>query len=176
MNLEAIAPIIQQIVKDTLRERRYLFGFQGKTGVTNKVASGTLVNSVRVNVKNKNDINTLEIDIAGYGNFVEEGRLPGLRGVPVEAIKIWMEEKGIGIRNEQGKFVKGHRQRKKNYKTGKGDVYSIAFAIQKSIERFGIRSSGFTEIALGKIAENKKIMSLLEGQAIQDLMNIIQQS
>jgi hypothetical protein len=173
MDLNKIAPLIQKDVQDALKERRYSFGFQGRMGLTNKIASGNLFNSVKVEVKEKDNINTLSIDMLGYWQFVEEGRLPGRKGVPVEAIKIWMEEKGIGIRNERGRFVKGHRARKKSYKTGKDDVYPIAFAIQKSIQKFGIRSAGFLEVALGKISEDKKINELLEGDVMSDLIKII---
>jgi len=175
MNLEAIAPIIKKIIQDTLRERRYPFGFQGRTGLSNKVASGTLLNSVQV-VKVQNEgIDTLELIMPGYGQFVNDGRLPGKKGIPVEAIKIWMQEKGIGVRDERGRFVKGNRQRTKNFNTGKGDVYPIAFAIQKNIQKFGIRQSGWIPIVMGKIEEDRKIRELLEGQAMADLIKILEQ-
>lgn len=173
MDLVAIAPIIEKLVKDALRERRYTFGFQGRTGVSNKIASSTLVNSVKVNVRDINNINTLEIDIAAYGNFVDEGRLPGKKGIPVSAIMQWLGEKGIGVRDERGRFVKGNKEMSKSLKGNK--ILPIAFAIQKSIQRFGIRSSGFIEVALGKIEQDKKIMSLLEEQTMEDLIKIIQQ-
>jgi hypothetical protein len=173
MNLEAIAPVIEKIVKDTLKERRYPFGFQGRTGLSNKVASGTLVNSVKVVATNDNNVQNLSIDIAGYGNMVDEGRRPGLRGIPVEAIRQWLEEKGIGVRDERGRYVQGHRKRAAANKTA--EILPIAFAIRKNIEKFGIRSAGFIQISLGKIAENKKILSLLEDSAMADLIKIIEQ-
>ena len=175
MNLEAIAPIIEKIVKDTLKERRYPFGFQGRTGLSNKVASGTLVNSVKVNVKNNNNINSLEIDIANYGNLVDEGRLPGKNGIPVEAIKIWLQEKGIGVRDERGRFVKGHGKTRQSHKTVKkeGGILPIAFAIQKNIQKFGIRPSGFVQASMENIQNNQKIMDLLEQQTMNELLNII---
>jgi hypothetical protein len=173
MNLEAIAPIIEKIVKDTLRERRYPFGHQGRSGLSNKVASGTLVNSVKVNLIQTNNVQTLELDIAGYGQFVNDGRVPGKKGIPLSAIMQWLNEKGIGVRDERGRFVKGHKEMAKSLKSN--DIHPIAYAIQKSIERFGIRSSGWIPIAMGKIQESQKIMGLLEGQAMADLIKIIEQ-
>jgi hypothetical protein len=41
MDLDALAPIIAQIVKDSLNEKVYLFGAYQK-GTTNRVASGKL--------------------------------------------------------------------------------------------------------------------------------------
>jgi len=178
MDLNQITPIIEKLVKDTLRERNYPFGGRPGSvygGLSNKVASGTLVNSVKVLTKRQNDINSIEIDIAAYGIFVEEGRASGKNFVPVSAIMQWLTEKGIGIRNPQGQFVKEHRKTKKKYEEAKktGNILPAAFAIQSSIKRFGIRATNFTELALNKISQDKQILSLLEGQAIDDLMSLI---
>jgi hypothetical protein len=175
MNLEAIAPIIEKIVKDTLKERKYPFGHK-VTGIGTKVASGNLVNSIRVNVtRNTNNEKTLEVVIPGYGQFVDQGRMAGDTPVPISAIMQWLSEKGIGIRDETGKFVKGHGETKRKYdranKTGK--VLPIAFAIQKGIEKWGIRRTGFVQESLNRLADNRKIMDLLENQTMQDLLNKI---
>ena len=174
MNLEAIAPLIEQIVKDTLRERRYPFG-RKITGVGNKIASSTLVNSVKVLPVKNGDQETLEIDIAAYGNFVDEGRQQGKPFVPITAITQWLTEKGIGIRDERGRFVKGHGKTRQSHKTAKkeGGILPIAFAIQKNIQKFGIRPSGFIQAFLENIQNNQKIMDLLEQQTMNELLNII---
>jgi len=178
MNLEEITPIIEKIVKDTLRERRYPFGGRPNSlysGLSNKVASATLINSVRVNIVRQDDVSGIEIDISPYGLFVEEGRMAGSKEVPVSAIMQWLGEKGINVRDERGRYVKGHRKFKQQYEEAKqtNKILPAAFAIQKSIKRFGIRSTNFTEMAMHRISENKQIMNLLEGQAIQDLLKLI---
>ncbi|CAB5214278.1 hypothetical protein UFOVP185_45 [uncultured Caudovirales phage] len=178
MNLEEITPIIEKIVKETLRERRYPFGGRPNSlynGLSNKVASATLINSVKVNTIKQNDVSGIEIDIAPYGLFVDEGRRAGSKEVPVSAIMQWLGERGINVRDERGRFVKGHRKFKKQYEEAKQNnkIVPAAFAIQKSIKRFGVRASNFTEMAMFRISENKQIMDLLEGQAIEDLLNLI---
>jgi len=174
MDLQVIAPVVEQIVKDTLRQRRYPFGNK-ITGVGNKVASGTLVDSVRVLPVRNGDQETLEIDIAAYGNFVDEGRQSGKQMVPVSAIMQWLLEKGIGIRDERGRFVKGHGKTRKSHKTAKktGDILPIAFAIQKNIQKFGIRPAGFVQKSLENIQNNEKVINLLEQQSMNELLNII---
>ena len=158
MNLEEITPIIEKIVKDTLRERVYPFGGRQNSlysGLSNKVSSGNLLNSVKVNIQKQDDFTGIEIDIAAYGMFVEEGRMPGKK-VPVSAIMQWLGEKGINVRNEKGRFVKGNRKFKKEYEEAKsnGKILPAAFAIQKSIEKFGIRASNFSEKAFYKISQD----------------------
>ena len=55
MDLEKIAPIIENILKKTLEQKRYPFGFAKYKGVGNKVASGKLKNSISVEVKKVNE-------------------------------------------------------------------------------------------------------------------------
>ncbi|CAB5212689.1 hypothetical protein UFOVP187_43 [uncultured Caudovirales phage] len=174
MDLNVIAPLVEQIVKDTLRQRRYPFG-RKITGVGNKIASSNLVNSVKVLPVKNGDQETLEIDIAAYGNFVDDGRQPGKKMVPISAITQWLTEKGIGIRDERGRFVKGHGKTRQSHKTAKkeGGILPIAFAIQRNIQKFGIRSAGFVQASLENIQNNDKIINLLEQQSMNELLNII---
>ena len=139
MNLESIKPIVEQIVKDTLLERRYEYGFPAK-GVSNKKATGGLVNSIKVvQIKENNtDILRVEMKDPNY-KFVEEGRAKG-KYVPIKAILKWMAQRGIGIRNEKGQFVKDDAART-----------AAAFRISNSIRVNGIRASRFIEIAKGRI-------------------------
>lgn len=162
MNLEAIRPIIEDIVKKTLLEKRYEYGFPAK-GVSNKKATGGLINSIKViKVREDNeDILRVEMKDPNY-KFVEEGRAKG-KYVPIKAILKWMAQRGIGVRNKKGQFVKDDAGRK-----------SIAYAISNSIKVNGIRSTGFIEIAKGRIKENNQILQLLEEAAMQELIEIIE--
>ena len=159
MNLEEIAPIIEAIIKETLAQKRYPFGFDKFKGTGNKVASGTLYNSVKVIPETKNDMTTLNIEMAEYYQWVQSGRLPRKNFVPINALLSWIKSRGIKGKDKKGRDIKDK---------------SLAFAIQKNINRFGIRPSNFIDISFEKILENERIIDLLEGQAFEDLIDIIE--
>jgi len=162
MNLEAIKPIVEQIVKDTLLEKRYEYGWPSK-GVSNKKATGGLINSIKVIQIEENNTDVLKVEMKDPNyKYVEEGRAKG-KYVPIKAILKWMAQRGIGIRNEKGQFVKDDAART-----------AAAFRISNSIRVNGIRSTGFIEIAKGRIEENKQIMRLLEDAAMQELIDLIE--
>jgi hypothetical protein len=162
MNLEAIRPIVEQIVKDTLLEKRYEYGWPSK-GVSNKKATGGLINSIKVIQIQENNTDILKVEMKDPNyKYVEEGRAKG-KYVPIKAILKWMAQRGIGIRNEKGQFVKDDAART-----------AAAFRISNSIRVNGIRSTGFIEIAKGRIEENKQIMRLLEDAAMQELIDLIE--
>jgi len=167
MNLDAIRPIVEQIVKDTLLEKRYEYGWPSK-GVSNKKATGGLINSIKVIQIEENNTDILKVEMKDPNyKYVEEGRRKGTakgKGyVPIKAILKWMAQRGIGIRNEKGQFVKDDAART-----------AAAFRISNSIRVNGIRSTGFIEIAKGRIEENKQIMRLLEDAAMQELIDLIE--
>ena len=161
MNLEAIKPIVEEIVKNTLLERRYEYGFPTK-GVSNKKATGGLVNSIKVVQINENNSDILRVQMKDPNfKYVEYGRAKG-KYVPIQAILKWMAQRGIAIRDEKGRFKKDEDAR-----------LSAALKISNSIRVKGIRATGFIEIARQRIKENKKIMQLLEEAAMQELIEII---
>ena len=161
MNLEAIKPIVEQIVKDTLLERRYDYGFPSK-GKSNKKATGGLVNSIKVVQIKENNTDILRVEMKDPNfKYVEYGRAKG-KYVPIKAILKWMAQRGIAIRDEKGRFKKDDDAR-----------LSAALKISNSIRVNGIRATGFIGIAKKRIEENKKIMQLLEEAALQQLIEII---
>ena len=160
MDLSTIAPIIEEIIKETLEERRYPFGFSKFKGVGNKVASGRLRNSVSVSVQqNKQDIQILQVYMEDYWQWVQSGRLPGKKGVPIGSIEQWIKERGLKGRNKKGKYITNR---------------SFAFAIQHNIKRFGIRPSNFLDIALDRIIKDTRITDLLGEAAYEELINLIE--
>ena len=66
MDLEKVAPILEQIIKESLEEKRYRFGFAKYQGTSNKVASGTLARSVQVVTKQTNDGAVLQVLMEEY--------------------------------------------------------------------------------------------------------------
>jgi hypothetical protein len=160
MDLEKIAPIIEKIMKDTLEQKRYPFGFAKFKGVGNKVASGKLRDSISVNVVKVNEGETIiQVLTAEYAQWVQSGRLPGKKGVPISALEQWIKDRNLTGRDKKGRFIKRR---------------SFAFAIQSNIKKFGIRPSNFLDVALEMIANDPKIMDLIEEGSFDELLNIIE--
>jgi hypothetical protein len=160
MDLDKIAPIIQNIMKKTLEQKSYPFGFAKYKGLGNKVASGKLRDSIQVVTKKVNEDETIiQVITAEYAQWVQSGRLPGKKGVPISAIEKWIKDRGLTGRDKKGRFIK----RK-----------SFAFAIQTNIKKFGIRPSNFLDVALEMIAEDPKIMELIGDEGYDDLINLIE--
>ena len=159
MDLEKIAPIIETIMKKTLEQKRYPFGFAKFKGTGNKVASGKLRDSISVNVVEQKGETIIQVISEEYAQWVQSGRLPGKKGVPIAAIEQWIKERGLTGRDKKGKFIKKR---------------SFAFAIQNNIKKFGIRPSNFLDVALEMIAEDPKIMDLIGDEAYDDLINLIE--
>lgn len=160
MDLEKIAPIIENIMKKTLEQKRYPFGFAKFKGTGNKVASGKLRDSISVVTKKVNEDETvIQVISEEYAQWVQSGRLPGKKGVPIDALEKWIKERGLTGRDNRGRFIKRR---------------SFAFAIQNNIKKFGIRPSNFLDVALEMIANDPKIMDLIGDEAYDDLINLIE--
>jgi len=159
VNLEEIAPLIEENIKKALAEKRYPFGIKTKPGISNKIASSSLYNSVEV--KQNND--TLEVLMNQYWKYVQSGRLPGKKGVPLEAIEKWIKNRRLSDklkgRDKKGRFITNR---------------SFAFAIQKNIKRFGIPPSNFLDVAIENIFEDKRIIELLGEATLEDLIDKIE--
>jgi hypothetical protein len=158
MDLNAIAPILEDIIRQSLYEQRYKFGFDKYKGVSNKVASGTLARSVEVQTKTNNGITELQILMAEYGQWVQSGRVPGKGYVPVGSLIKWIKQRGLKGRDKKGKFM-----------TDK----SFAYAIQQNIRKFGIRPANFLDVSMEKIMADERITDLLGEAAYEDLINAI---
>ena len=159
MDLEQIAPILEDIIRQSLYEKRYPFGFSKNKGVGNKVASGTLARSVQVVVKQSQDVTVLQVLMEEYGQWVQSGRRPGKKYVPIGSLMKWIKERGLKGRNKKGKFI-----------TDK----SFAFAISRNINKFGIRPSNFLDISMEKIMNDPRIVELIGDSTYEDLINTLE--
>jgi hypothetical protein len=165
MDLEAIAPILEDIIRQSLYEKRYPFGFANDRGVGNKVASGTLARSVEVNVgKRKSPYGNYEayffqVLMEEYGQWVQSGRSGGKGYVPVGSLMRWIKQRGLKGRDKKGRFM-----------TDK----SFAFAIQTNIKKFGIRPSNFLDVSLEKVLNDSRIVELMGDASYEDLINVIE--
>jgi hypothetical protein len=159
MDLEKIAPIIENILKKTLEEKRYPFGFAKFRGLGDKVASGKLKDSIQVTVVTRKDNTVIQVLAEQYSQWVQSGRLPGKKGVPISVLEEWIKSRGLQGRDKKGKFIK----RK-----------SFAFAIQTNIKKFGIRPSNFLDVALETISNDPKIVELIGDESYEELINLIE--
>ncbi len=88
-------------------------------------ATGKLINSFEQRVIEVPNSIVIEILMNDYGIYVNEGRKPGGKKVPISALVKWIEQKAI---------VNGDKE-----------VKSLAFAIQQTIHREGIPTKGSFE-------------------------------
>jgi len=170
MDLEALAPIIADIVKQSLSEKVYLFGRYQK-GTTSRVASGRLRDSIGAVVEdNKQGIQVIRITALGgkrledtYAYWLINDRKPG-KWANINAIKEWIyNKKSFRIRDyKTGKFLPKTEE----------NVDSVAFVIARSIGRFGFQNipKNFIEISIDKIMSNEKITQIIEDATIDDLL------
>jgi hypothetical protein len=158
MDLESIAPILEDIIRQSLYEQRYKFGFANYRGVSNKVASGTLARSIEVQTVQKGPITELQVLMAEYGQWVQSGRLPGKGFVPVGSLMAWIKQRGLKGRDKKGRFM-----------TDK----SFAFAIRTNIKKFGIRPANFLDISFERIFEDPRITELMGEEGYEELTNRI---
>lgn len=177
MDLEALAPIIADIVKESLNEKVYLYGAYQK-GLTNRVASGTLKNSIGAVVEdNKQGIQVIKLTALNgqpitntYAYWLIEDRKGGGEGkfANIDAIKDWiMNKKSFRIRDyKTGQFLP---------KTEK-NVDSVAFVIARSVGRWGFQNKpkNFITIAIDKIMKNQQITQIIEDATYDDLLKKIE--
>ena len=90
---------------------------------TGHKASGALEKSIEAVVKRGSDMYVIEGSMAKQGEFVIRGRQAGLKGVPIDALVKWIENKGF---TDSAKSTRG-----------------IAFAIQTNIKKKGIKPDDF---------------------------------
>jgi len=177
MDLEAIAPIIEDIVKQSLSEKVYIFG-RFQKGLTSRVATGNLVRSIKaVVIDNKQGVQAIQMQAFGkpllntYAYWLAEGRKPGANGTGGNlqpAIEEWIRKKtSFKIRDfKTGRFLP------KNDK----NIKSAAFLVARSIARFGYQNKpkNFVEISYDKIINNKQIEDLIGQATIDDLLNALE--
>jgi hypothetical protein len=156
MDYAVIAPIIKDTIQDVLSQRVYPFGFAKYRGLSDKVASGRLRNSVSVEVIPSEDRPIIRIFMEEYWMWVQSGRLPGKKSVPVDAIEQWIRQRGLTGRDKKGRFIKRR---------------SFAFAIQTNIKKFGIRPSNFLDKAFNLLETDQRILDALGQEAFDELIN-----
>lgn len=202
INAQQIAELIDNMLKDLLEQPIYPYG-NTKFGMGNKVASGSLRDSIEVKVVRKNTNIAIELFANDYFQWVQSGRAPGKKGVPVSAIMQWMGYRGITATDSNNQkygalqsqvataYIINKGRIKKNKKPLPMDVLikwvkdknirfnidlqkGMAFAIQSNIKKFGIRPANIEDKLFEQIATNDDIVMLLGDLAFEDLVDRIE--
>jgi len=176
MDLSKIAPIIEDIVKESLSEKVYIYG-RYQRSLTSRVASGRLRNSIKaVILDNKQGIQTIQVQAFGqplsntYAYWLAEGRKPNSDGgfANIGAIEQWIKDKkSFKIRDyKTGKFLPKNEKNIKN----------TAFVVARSIGRFGYQNKpkNFVEISYDLILKNTEITRLIENAGYDELLKALE--
>lgn len=89
-----------------------------------KVATGDLINSIKISVDNNGKTPSISIDGNSYFEVIETGRKPG-KYVPISPLKEWIKAKGI--------------------ETDPARITSRAFAISNAIKKKGVKANPIVE-------------------------------
>lgn len=132
---------------------------QQEVEIQKHVASGKLRDSFEYRVKSTGNGISLEIYSEDYGQYVETGRKPGAKRVPIAALMEWIRLKAIATEDKQ--------------------VRSIAFAIQEKIYREGTPTSNSRKLAARRtghlqfvIEQSTNEMTRVMDKRIQDNMRL----
>ena len=129
-------PILQQIAQyltDTLQMELLN---QGHT------ASEALFDSIKTIVERTLTGITITTEALYYAKFVNAGRKPGTKGVPLDVLVEWIRRKRLNM--------EGKRER------------SVAFAMQRSIRDKGIKPSRFIDKSIEKFDKSKRLENNIE--------------
>ena len=129
--MEELADMFQKALKDNLAKpypyAPGYFGQKPKTGTRNmKKKTGNLYNSI--NVSFDPATNRMKVNMLNYWKYVNDGRQPG-KYVPLKPLMDWIRVKGLN-RDKRGRFKKFN-------------IKGTAFAISKTIQKFGIQPTNF---------------------------------
>lgn len=136
-----LAMKFQQALKSELsKPYPYAPGYSGNrpsSGLRNmKQKTGNLYNSIRVSFNPSDD--QIKVVMLNYWKYVNDGRKPGTY-VPIKPLINWIKTKGMN-RDVKGRFKKFN-------------IKGTAFAISKTIQRFGIRPTNFYDNAFDVFME-----------------------
>lgn len=162
--LNEYAATVVERAQSNLRIKRRV---RGK--VVNRVASGTLLNSLTYKLRIRYNKPTIDFTVKGdagrYADVIEYGRKPGAKMPPVSAIEKWIRIKPLKLRNRQGEFIK----------STESAIKSAAFAIAKSIGENGIEGINYYQDAINDTWEDyseQLIQAYAKGVEQRFLLNL----
>lgn len=155
MDLTKVAEIVQDTFKQALEEKRYRFGMPQPRGIGNKVASGSLRDSIQAVATNDGIL----VFMNDYGKWVQSGRKAG-KYVPIKPLEEWIKRRGINFKSKFGKTL---------------TTRQMAYAISTNIAKYGIPSDpGWMDVAIENLYNNKELEELLGELTVDDLINALE--
>ena len=123
------------------------------------VASGALGKSIKLNVQPKvklfGQIYRMQIRMAEHGEYLDKGRKPG-KGVPPGVLEEWLTRPNVLAR------ITGQDKQLKDYQ-----INSLAFVINRSIKKKGIKPKNWIQPAFDKVTP--KIAGVVEAALAEDI-------
>lgn len=141
-------------------------------GLSGKVASGNLQNSVQYEVNNEG----LFIWANGYLKYVEDGRRANMPPPPIQAILDWIAMKGIIAEGITSRKVTNNKTGKTRVRRDQVDISQkrAAFAISRSIGQKGFPGTSIVRPVINEIqdplmeAVSQVVANVLGDQIAQD--------
>lgn len=140
--LDQLGSLFVNYMKKRIQEKIYPYGWVGdppsSRGVGNKVASGNLLNTLDYRVSDDGGKAVLILTYQDYFKYVNLGRKPRVKRVPLDVLFKWIKIKKIRGRDKKGRFIKD---------------MSLAWAIQTNIFKYGIRPANIYDKTLDSIED-----------------------
>jgi hypothetical protein len=166
--LNEYAATVVERAQSNLRIKRRV---RGK--VVNRVASGTLLNSLTYKLRIRYNKPTIDFTVKGdagrYADVIEYGRKPypgdPTKRPPYKDIMRWIKIKPLKLRNRQGEFIK----------STESAIKSAAIAIAKSIGENGIQGINYYQDAINDTWEDyseQLIQAYAKGVEQRFLLNL----
>lgn len=139
--LQKLGTLFVKMMKKKIKEKIYPYG-NPESGRGDKYASGNLYNTLTATVMpNGNDFE-LVITYADYFKYVNQGRRPLVKKVPLTALLGWIKIRGIrGVKRGKGRGA------------GRISNLSLAFAIRENIYKYGIRPANIYDKGLDSLED-----------------------
>jgi hypothetical protein len=96
---------------------------------------------------------SVEVFMPNYAIYVEKGRKPGVKAPPVSVIVAWIKRKKIPLRG--------------------GRINAVAYAIARSIGRWGIKAKPFIERSADELFESEPFAIALSDFLDQQLLELL---
>jgi hypothetical protein len=169
MNLDndKIAKVIERIVKEAIADPIYPFGIAGKKGISNKIASKTMYNSVQVNAVKDKDMMAFQIMMVDYYEYVQAGRKGG-------KYKKFKRKESTGGTHIDSPFIKSLIQWIKDRRLNVKDYRSAAYGIRTNIFKFGIKPADISYAVINKLTEDLELAELIGEMGYSELINSLQ--
>ena len=202
MDIEAVATIIDKMLTDLIDAKIYPYSAKRRFGIGDKVASGSLRASIMVVPTSKKGSVVFELFANDYFQWVQSGRLKGKKGVPIDDIMTWMDERNINPTDRsvvkyqalqsqvstayiinKSRIKKGLKPlpmkvlldwiKEKKIKFNIDLKKGMAFAIQRNIKEFGILPANIEDKLYDRLESSTVFMDALEQYTFDKFVDMV---